>query len=140
MQDRYRYRVWDKLKKEFLSFVTFRRYSEPEFNYCSETKELWIKFNTDRYTIQQCTGLYDKNGTLIYEGDLIRYKIDEVEPEWEYTEIVWGGNEHYPAFDLKVHEFDCNGLAYIFNEGWIIEVINNIYEAKNIIDECTKNC
>lgn len=91
----------------------------------------------------QSTGLKDKNGKLIYECDIIRYteyELDEVEPEWEYTEIVWGGNHNYPAFDLKVHEFDCNGLSYIFNEGWTIEIVNNIYEAKKIIDDCTKNC
>lgn len=47
---------------------------------------------------------------------------------------AWGENHGYPAFDLKVHNFDCNGLSYIFNEGWTIEVIGNIYENKDLLN------
>ena len=148
MNDRFKFRVWDKEQGKYLPLYSH-----------TDILDMWIFLdNTGVYlverdnnrdlaffnditkdvVIQQCTGLKDKNGTLIYEGDLIRYteyELDEAEPDWEYTEIVWGGSHYYPAFDLKVHNFDCNGLSYIFNEGWTIEVIGNIYENKDLLNE-----
>ena len=87
----------------------------------------------------QCTGLKDKNKKLIYEGDIVRYsEYDndvDCRAEWEYAEVVWGGNYDYPAFDLKDTDFDgTNGLSYIFGEGWTIEVCGNIYENPDILE------
>ena len=89
--------------------------------------------------VMQCTGLKDKNKKLIYEGDIVRYsEYDndvDCRAEWEYAEVVWGGNYDYPAFDLKDTDFDgTNGLSYIFGEGWTIEVCGNIYENPDILE------
>lgn len=96
-----------------------------------------IKLDSNK-VLMQSTGLKDKNGKLIFEGDKIRYaeyEIEDIEPDWEYDEIVQGIKHSYPAFDLANHQFDCNGLSYIFNEGWTIEVIGNIYENPELIKE-----
>lgn len=93
----------------------------------------------DFTNLVQSTGLKDKNGKLIFEGDIVKFAeydwSDFAFKDWEQeiTEIIWCGKHNYPAFDLNAHDFDCNGLAYIFEEGWTIEVIGNIYENKELL-------
>ena len=90
---------------------------------------------SDFTNLLQCTGLKDSNNNLIYEGDIVRFtQYNNEEPEWEYGEVIWGDKYSYPAFDFKHGNlFDCNGLSYIFNEGWTIEVIGNIHENKELL-------
>jgi len=150
MQDRFRFRAWNKLSNEMKDVISLNiNYEFPECsNVILETNTFDdIKTHNNSITcanglnnvvLMQCTGLKDKNGKLIYEGDIVRYaeyEIEEIEPEWEYTEIVWGSNYDYPAFDLKIHNFESNGLSEIFACGWTIEVIGNIYENKELLSE-----
>ena len=138
INDRFKFRAFDTFAEKMIQ--NHISICEGElYEWCPDG--LHIKHDIgDSAIVMQSTGLKDKNGKLIYEGDIVRYteyEIDDIEPEWEQTEIVWGGNHDYPAFDLKQNEFDCNGLAYIFNEGWTIEVIGNIYENKELL-KCIK--
>ena len=97
-------------------------------------------YNYDVYTetIAQCTGLKDKNGKLIYEGDIV--KFGDFYEEWHsfhIGKVYWGGKYDYPAFELQCStaDFDmCNGLSYIFGEGLSIEVIGNIYENIDLLE------
>lgn len=93
--------------------------------------------------ILQCTGLKDKNGKLIYEGDIVKYAefdwTDFSFKDWdtEIAQVVWGNtyDNYYPAFDLKDTDFDgTNAFSYLFNEGWTVEVIGNIYENKSLLE------
>ena len=94
--------------------------------------------------VMQCTGLKDKNSKLIYEGDIVKYAefdwTDFSFKDWEteIAQVVWGNtyDNYYPAFDLKDTDFDgTNAFAYLFNEGWTIEVIGNIYENPKLLED-----
>ena len=94
--------------------------------------------------VMQCTGLKDKNGKLIYEGDNVKYAefdwTDFSFKDWEteIAQVVWGNtyDNYYPAFDLKDTDFNgTNAFAYLFNEGWTIEVIGNIYENPELLED-----
>lgn len=104
-------------------------------------------------TVGQYTGLKDKNGTKIFEGDIIRYSdsgeyemyLESLEcPEeydginfenmWTIDEVVYGTATNYPAFDLNRHDWEVNGLSNLSESGcYFYEVIGNIHDNPELL-------
>lgn len=81
-------------------------------------------------TVGQYTGLTDKNGKKIFEGDIVK--------SFEYDDIYlvkYFDNNNYPAFDCvpDVPFCECNGLSFLVNtEG--CEVIGNIHDNPELMN------
>ena len=107
----------------------------------------------DPSTVGQYTGLTDKNGKKIFEGDIIRYSdsgeyemyLESLEcPEeydginfenmWTIDEVVYGIAINYPAFDLNRHDWEVNGLSNLSESGcYFYEVIGNIHDNPELL-------
>ena len=80
-------------------------------------------------TVGQYTGMTDKNGTKIFEGDILSAHLDDGYPENEtILEVVWHNNGWYGKNGKFFDDFD-NGFEKYF------EVIGNIHDNPELLNK-----
>lgn len=116
MNDRLKFRVWNDMQK---------CYSQDD-HYIDEDGQL----NTSgKYIVEQCTGLKDKNGKLIYEGDICIPAKDMVDIAGEIYRAESGA--YFIKGKMK------SGMEYDFGIYWhhyMYEVIGNIHENADLLE------
>ena len=125
MNDRFKFRVWNKIKKTY-SDIPYGSYA------LSDSGELlWIESNcdcsetnTEDYIVEQCTGLHDENGKLIFEGDVVRINGMQERFEVVYSENLCGfGLKHADGMITSVTPSVLGG----------VEVIGNIHKNEEFV-------
>jgi len=134
-----KFRAWDKEKNAFYA---------PIFEACKgNLDELLVSFSgelirrtlgqtehesvfPDRYILTQYTGLKDKNGKEIYEGDIIQFGKGNVS---DIDIVVWSenGGGWWTKKGASLH----TELTASENDNNPAEIIGNIYENPELVKE-----
>ena len=98
--------------------------------------EFWYKVISE--TVGQFTGLHDKNGVEIYDGDILHLYGKDTINEYDWEAVVEFGNPNglyswgYQLNPITEFGYNVDILAWIEMEecGIYAEVIGNIHEVK----------
>jgi len=105
-----KFRAWEKIDKEMYQWEDL------------QCEELWdILHGNKRYILMQYTGLKDKNGKEIYEGDIVKWLDD---------------GSDYPNIITRIHPViikNLNNISPMFFDKTEYEIIGNIWENGEIL-------
>ena len=92
-----------------------------------QTKPHLAAYIVDPSTVCQFTGLTDKNGVKIFEGDIARGKYGSTVYQ---NEVIFAGD----GFALR-HSYDQYGYCASLEEHEGLEVIGNIFDHPELLEE-----
>ena len=129
-----KFRAWLKEDKKMVNVETMD-FTDKSIQYLkrSEIINAYIlrRESFDDVELMQYTGVKDKNGKEIYEGDIVLIKLDETST-W-YKTVVGFKKGAFIANLIGKEDY-----VYIFHHGFTgddFEIIGNVYENKNLLEE-----
>ena len=125
-----KFRIWDKRENSFYPELYLRHYNVAVSwdggtiyqNFISGDREVG-----NEVIVQQYTGLKDKNGKEIYEGDIVKATSDQYINENFVGKVIFDEG----CFLTWINKNDIRG---IWGED-DIEVIGNIFENKDLLEK-----
>lgn len=121
-----KFRAWDKVFKEMVqvnALVLDEQVVKVTYKNGNVAKE-----DMKEYELMQSTGLKDKNGKEIFEGDIVDYKGRKAVVKWHgsYASFIY---RFVDELNERVSEWHPLFLAY-----YHFEILGNIYKNKELLD------
>lgn len=125
-----KFRAWDRKEKRMMKWVDQIHWGNYEIESIAQTTPLQShKRNGKDVELMQFTGLKDKNGNEIYEGDFIRYENMHYNPAEGDAPYI------YNKIDFLEGTWMMGGETLFEFEESELEIIGNIYEHHELLTE-----
>ena len=128
-----KFRAWIKTENCFADYIESIRFYINEIDLCWGGICESDCFDFDDIILMQSTGLKDKNGQEIFEGDIITNGIDRTDVKNHQTlgfYTVLDGREYFFAGGISFADFEED--AEEFSEA--VEIIGNVYENPELLE------
>ena len=132
-----KFRAWDSVKKEMFkdtfAITESGQVVVVEQEFVTSTPDYVF---VDHLIVMQSTGLLDKNGREIFEGDIVkRYRSPFFKAEWEYLieTVVREGASLLLGRDFGKN-FGTLPFDSPFAKGDLLEVIGNVHENPELLE------
>lgn len=123
-----KFRAWDKNSEYMHSNVQSGVYEDPD-----EWTDFDVVLGLERFEVMQYTGLKDKNGNEIYEGDVVDYLGDIELVNRNVLRVIEYKNEE--ACYVARLPVGVDGEEAVYLNEHDFKVIGNIYENPELLEE-----
>ena len=135
-----KFRVWDKDNK-------YMEYTDKNLVVCFSDEGAEVTDHTtfshsctsmEKFELMQSTGLKDISGTEIYEGDIVKVLVQDIEPKIMKDKMYVGVVDYKQGtFDIKNSENTYLGIIpqmYMSDIDCVFRILGNIYENPELLE------